>query len=74
VDTADDSIDFDDIPCVGKLTVELEDENMVVPLLILSDSFLKLSYDLRRSLLTSWSDSIQDELEEMQDREPKVYH
>ncbi len=74
MDTADDSIDFDDIPCVGKLTVELEDENMVVPLLILSDSFLKLSYDLRRSLLTSWSDSIQDELEEMQDREPKVYH
>jgi hypothetical protein len=74
VDTTDDSIDFDDIPCVGKLTVELEDENMVVPLLILSDSFLKLSYDLRRSLLTSWSDSIQDELEEMQDREPKVYH
>lgn len=74
MDTTDDSIDFDDIPCVGKLTVELEDENMVVPLLILSDSFLKLSYDLRRSLLTSWSDSIQDELEEMQDREPKVYH
>ena len=74
MDTTDDSIDFDDIPCVGKLTVELEDENMVVPLLVLSDSFLKLSYDLRRSLLTSWSDSIQDELEEMQDREPKVYH